>query len=294
MDPLSDNFPYYTPYQFAGNKPIEAIDLDGMEELSNKVVNNVRFIILQNVSFKAIIRNAQNSLTTEMKKADQKAQTDYMINAQQYEAKPGTNPDYHTATSPQPNYQSQGQNIQGGKVVEGRSSSQSFYIAISKTGAVSSGQGNPPAGSETAFGGGVPIMINGLQYGEKNIWKENTPGGIIKNEAGPVSAENMQWLDQKSSTGYGKQNATDVGKTIVGYNSKNKTWVVVSQQNDVEGMSMDMIKSSLTKAGYDNIMSFDGSSSSTLVKDQTTLTQPADYKNNTAPSGVQLSVPVKK
>ena len=31
-DPLASNFPWYTPYQFAGNKPIVAIDLDGLEE----------------------------------------------------------------------------------------------------------------------------------------------------------------------------------------------------------------------------------------------------------------------
>ncbi|EAY24004.1 RHS repeat-associated core domain-containing protein [Microscilla marina] len=33
VDPLSPSYPWYTPYQFAGNKPIEAIDLDGLEEL---------------------------------------------------------------------------------------------------------------------------------------------------------------------------------------------------------------------------------------------------------------------
>ncbi len=32
VDPLSEDYPWYTPYQFAGNKPIEAIDLDGLEE----------------------------------------------------------------------------------------------------------------------------------------------------------------------------------------------------------------------------------------------------------------------
>jgi RHS repeat-associated protein len=31
-DPLTESFPFYTPYQFAGNKPIWAIDLDGLEE----------------------------------------------------------------------------------------------------------------------------------------------------------------------------------------------------------------------------------------------------------------------
>ena len=33
MDPLFAGYPYYTPYQFAGNRPIWAIDLDGLEEL---------------------------------------------------------------------------------------------------------------------------------------------------------------------------------------------------------------------------------------------------------------------
>ena len=32
MDPLARSYPWYTPYQFAGNKPIWAIDLDGLEE----------------------------------------------------------------------------------------------------------------------------------------------------------------------------------------------------------------------------------------------------------------------
>jgi len=32
VDPLTASYPWYTPYQFAGNKPIEAIDIDGLEE----------------------------------------------------------------------------------------------------------------------------------------------------------------------------------------------------------------------------------------------------------------------
>ncbi len=33
VDPLSNQFPFYSPYQYAGNKPIWATDLDGAEEL---------------------------------------------------------------------------------------------------------------------------------------------------------------------------------------------------------------------------------------------------------------------
>lgn len=32
VDPLTKEYPWYTPYQFAGNKPIQFIDLDGLEE----------------------------------------------------------------------------------------------------------------------------------------------------------------------------------------------------------------------------------------------------------------------
>ena len=32
VDPLAKSYPWYTPYQFAGNKPIMAKDLDGLEE----------------------------------------------------------------------------------------------------------------------------------------------------------------------------------------------------------------------------------------------------------------------
>ncbi|MBL7707640.1 MAG: hypothetical protein JNJ86_01140 [Chitinophagaceae bacterium] len=32
VDPLTSKYPWYTPYQFAGNKPINSIDLDGLEE----------------------------------------------------------------------------------------------------------------------------------------------------------------------------------------------------------------------------------------------------------------------
>ena len=32
VDPLTSEYPWYTPYQFAGNKPVWCIDLDGLEE----------------------------------------------------------------------------------------------------------------------------------------------------------------------------------------------------------------------------------------------------------------------
>ncbi|MCF6405535.1 hypothetical protein L3C95_21705 [Chitinophaga filiformis] len=40
VDPLTKGYPWYTPYQFAGNTPIQAIDLDGEEELHYTLTKN--------------------------------------------------------------------------------------------------------------------------------------------------------------------------------------------------------------------------------------------------------------
>ena len=47
VDPLSSSYPWYTPYQFAGNMPIWAIDLDGLEP-TKKDINYGKNVILSN------------------------------------------------------------------------------------------------------------------------------------------------------------------------------------------------------------------------------------------------------
>jgi hypothetical protein len=42
VDPLKKEYPWYTPYQFAGNMPVWAIDLDGLEE--QKATSIFKFI----------------------------------------------------------------------------------------------------------------------------------------------------------------------------------------------------------------------------------------------------------
>lgn len=32
VDPLSEKYPHYTPYQFSGNRLIDAIELEGLEQ----------------------------------------------------------------------------------------------------------------------------------------------------------------------------------------------------------------------------------------------------------------------
>ncbi len=49
VDPLQFKYPHYTPYQYAGNKPVSYIDLDGLEEAIfydsfNHLINNINGI----------------------------------------------------------------------------------------------------------------------------------------------------------------------------------------------------------------------------------------------------------
>jgi hypothetical protein len=43
VDPLTSSYPWYTPYQFASNTPIQAIDLDGLESFGVATNASVRY-----------------------------------------------------------------------------------------------------------------------------------------------------------------------------------------------------------------------------------------------------------
>lgn len=73
VDPLTASYPFYTPYQFAGNMPIWAIDLDGLEEL----IQTTKFIELstsQIAVFKSseVLTNVYNDISKPEKRATQK------------------------------------------------------------------------------------------------------------------------------------------------------------------------------------------------------------------------------
>jgi exopolysaccharide biosynthesis protein len=54
-------------------------------------------------------------------------------------------------------------------------------------------------------------------------------------------------------------------------------------------MTLDQIRDKLSADGYDNALSFDGGSSSTLIRDGKTLVSPKWFKDNTIPTGLHIS-----
>jgi RHS repeat-associated protein len=62
VDPLTKEYPWYTPYQFAGNSPIWAIDLDGLEEKITNEKNNVTTITV--VCKYVVVTDGPNSVSS--------------------------------------------------------------------------------------------------------------------------------------------------------------------------------------------------------------------------------------
>ena len=51
LDPLTNDYPYYTPYQYAGNEPIANVDLDGLEPFGSTVASAVGDAVVTTGSF---------------------------------------------------------------------------------------------------------------------------------------------------------------------------------------------------------------------------------------------------
>jgi hypothetical protein len=63
VDPLTNAYPYYTPYQYAGNKPVWCIDIDGLEEAMPQLIKKVP--LLTNASESTCIGCAQRAMNAK-------------------------------------------------------------------------------------------------------------------------------------------------------------------------------------------------------------------------------------
>lgn len=180
-----------------------------------------------------------------------------------------------------------GEVISNGKIIAGRSSPQTFYVAqfVDKNGEVEDGFGfgNLPSNATAAFGGGMPLIVNGMKYGSTNLYGEGASGAPLTGD--PRKFGNL--LVQRSNNGYAAYEAKyergadySTGKVIVAYSVNSDVLAFVVQPNDAKlGMSIGAIRDRLYSAGFNNAVAFDGSSSATLVRNGAVQVQPAYYKN---------------
>lgn len=172
-------------------------------------------------------------------------------------------------------------------------SPQTFYLAQipgQNGDAVESfGLGNPPHGAISAFGGGVPMIVNGLKYGSTNLYEPGVTSPLTGDPGKSSSA-----LLQRSNSGfavieskYEQGGNFSMGKVIIGYSSKSDAFALVVQADGAKvGMSMSAIRDRLYSAGFDNALAFDGSSSATLIRNNAIQVKPAIYKNGSIDVGI--------
>jgi hypothetical protein len=60
-DPLENKYPWYTPYQFSGNKVISKIELEGLEEASPKMIKDTRTNLINEANSKANTRTDEEN-----------------------------------------------------------------------------------------------------------------------------------------------------------------------------------------------------------------------------------------
>ncbi|MFY2560387.1 phosphodiester glycosidase family protein [Corallococcus terminator] len=183
-----------------------------------------------------------------------------------------------------------GQVIENGKVMGGESSPDRFYAAWTSSG-LKFGQGDPPADSKVAFGGAVPVIINNTPYGVGNQYKPGTPSDApLTGDPGAYASQ----LTQRNNESFKAQDARgdEVGKVIVGYDRDTGTTYVVAQDDGAKpGKTLSEIRDALVKLGVDDAVSFDGSDSATLVRDDQVKVDPGAMKDRTIPYGLKLSLP---
>lgn len=263
IDPKTSEYSWQTPYAYHRNSPITIIDWYGYGD-PPYVKSNVNFIHFCSPTVTAFSREDGGTFTDAALSMNTSDKVKYSINMQQYEqTSVGATISYaRGANVSMSGTQTQGFTIIDGVTQEGGRTSKTFYFAQSINGTWSAGFEDPPQDSKIAFGGGIPLIINGMPYGETK--KYDSDGNMIQN----------------SNDGYPFQNNTVVGKSIIAFNSRYGDFMVISQENGVEGMTLDQIRDHLISKGYTNALSFDGSTSATLVKDNEIINSPDAGNNN--------------
>ena len=239
------------------------------------IKSNVHFIHFIKPSVSAVNRSSNQTFISAAKSADTKVDNEYVVNMQQYETTSlGAKYDYYRGNMiGRSGVRTQGHTVVDGKNQNGGRSSNSYYVSQNKEGKWSAGLGDPSTkDTKIAFGGGIPLLVDGMSFGAEK--KYDSDGKMIQNSSLGFKAQN--------------ENSKTLGKTILAFDDDGN-FMIVSQQNGVKGMTLAGIRDYLKSEGYTNAISYDGSTSSTLVKDKKVIVSPNERKDNSIPVGAKIN-----
>ncbi|MBU0486786.1 MAG: hypothetical protein KKD31_02410 [Bacteroidetes bacterium] len=102
VDPISKEYPYYSPYQFAGNKPVLFVDLDGLEEGKKAIGFNSAIDVVAAGTVKAASYFYMFRAVASMAAGDKKGYEKYMecgLLLSNFASGTGPNTQYFSSTS---------------------------------------------------------------------------------------------------------------------------------------------------------------------------------------------------
>lgn len=189
--------------------------------------------------------------------------------------------------------------IKNNKLLTGKAAPLDFYIAYYKKeqykinsskifDCYRSGQGNPPLNCSSAFGGLGPLIINGLLYGNSNLYTKNAP-----KEAPKVGdpGQYRKYLNQRNSAKYSAFERKDIdsnhtlGKTCIGIN-EDGIYIISQEEGDTNGMSIQRIRNYLYKNKCKHALFFDGSDSSLFFEKGSFVVKQGENKDETCTVGI--------
>ncbi|MEV6303528.1 phosphodiester glycosidase family protein [Actinoplanes sp. NPDC051861] len=186
--------------------------------------------------------------------------------------------------------------IQDGKTIVGESSPLTNHLVVKPdpdgSGATwRLGAGDPPLDSALAFGGGIPILKDGLPFGVGNVYRDDAPAGLPP--TGPPGAGNEQFLVQRNNEGFAsfEKLGRDVGKVVTGL-GPDGTVIVLVQPHGTDGPLMSELRDSLIRMGVRDAVAWDGSGSATLVVDGKVEIAPEEIRDHALLAGIGLRLPV--
>ena len=237
-------------------------------------------------------RGSGQTFTAAARAADTSGASETIISGAQYEQTTTIRAGLFSAADAS-DYRPQGEVVQAGKLVGGRTAPQTFFVSW-KEGAGedpsdqwSVGFGDPPIGADVAFGGAAPVIVGGLPYGRSNTFGSGAPEGLPA--TGDPGAANRRFLTQRSSNGFKSldSESPSVGLVVLGIErDKDLLYLVVQAHGSTPGMRLSQIRDYLLGEGVDDAIALDGSTTATLVQDNTVVAEPSQYKNNTLPYGI--------
>ena len=139
------------------------------------------------------------------------------------------------------------------------------------------------------MGGGKPLVINGLPYGDTNRFGTGTPKSFpTTGYPGPAGAGLLSSSATQAFCGAERQRNT-ILRVVPGgaaaERDQNLLVLMMHEHGADPGISLAGMRDPLVAIGASNALAFDGLGDATLVRDSTVVAAPGGGKNQTIPVG---------